>query len=226
MIKKLQKLKAKKGFTLVELIVVIAIIGVLAAILIPTMLGYVTSSRVTSANSTAASIYKEVNTWLTDMDGKGCGMKKGTGTALQLVVNISFNSSNANGCAVMDGAGGVGTTLADAYTTATIWNEKTTVCATGADLQANFEKKLGDLFPDASASAIIYLEGGTCKGVVYTADNDAGTLAATDLPTGENMYFSDNDGSWQTNGWTNGTNGIGQDGSIYGTNPVAENLVA
>lgn len=34
MIKKLQALRAKKGFTLVELIVVIAIIGVLAAILI------------------------------------------------------------------------------------------------------------------------------------------------------------------------------------------------
>ena len=43
MIKKLQKLKAKKGFTLVEVNVVIAIIGVRAAILIPKMLGCVTN---------------------------------------------------------------------------------------------------------------------------------------------------------------------------------------
>ena len=35
----------KKGFTLVELVVVIAIIGVLAAILIPTMMNYVKKSR-------------------------------------------------------------------------------------------------------------------------------------------------------------------------------------
>ena len=68
MVKKLQALKAKKGFTLVELIVVIAIIGVLAAILVPTMMGMVTKARVTSADQTAKSIVDTVTTWMSDLE--------------------------------------------------------------------------------------------------------------------------------------------------------------
>ena len=71
MIKKLQKLKAKKGFTLVELIVVIAIIGVLAAILVPTMLGYVENSRITSADQIAKTIKDAAQVAATEMDTQG-----------------------------------------------------------------------------------------------------------------------------------------------------------
>ncbi len=70
----------KKGFTLIELIVVIAIIGVLAAILVPAMLGYVRKSKITTANTTAKSIYNAYNTALVDMDTTD-GTVSGTGAA-------------------------------------------------------------------------------------------------------------------------------------------------
>ena len=58
----------KHGFTLIELIVVIAIIGVLAAILVPAMIGYVKRSKITTANSSAKSLYNGANVAMVEME--------------------------------------------------------------------------------------------------------------------------------------------------------------
>lgn len=64
----LKRIKSKKGFTLIELIVVIAILGILAAILVPTMLGIVNDSKTQVNTSNARSIYSIAQTTFVSMN--------------------------------------------------------------------------------------------------------------------------------------------------------------
>ena len=142
MIKYFQKLRAKKGFTLVELIVVIAIIGVLAAILIPTMLGYVTQSKVTSANSTAASMKNEIDAFLTQLDTVNKGMKKGDviATLTLTVTGSTWTCSNSTAASFNDAT--AGWTTAAANITATSQKK-----GSANHLEA-LAQDLCDLFPE------------------------------------------------------------------------------
>lgn len=89
-----------KCFTLVELIVVIAIIGVLAAILVPSMMGYVKSSRLKTANSNAKLVYTTVSSICSEQETIGSNISgsakincsTGAGAAGNDIISVCGNA--------------------------------------------------------------------------------------------------------------------------------------
>ena len=106
-----------KGFTLVELIVVIAIIAILAAILVPNMLGYIRNSRFSQADANAKNVH----------------------TAATAAIAQAY----ADGRLGADSGDVLPATGAKASTTITSSNLKVTI-KTGVDV--NLETGLGDTF--------------------------------------------------------------------------------
>ena len=136
----------KKGFTLIELIVVIAIIGVLAAILVPSMLGYVRKSKVASANSTASSIYKAINSALTELDEEG----------VDVGPNMKF------------------TKAAGANTTTWTCASGAAASALDSDAMSRFNKKVLNFFSDlkkVKGEAVAYSRDGSCVAVGVAIDS-------------------------------------------------------
>ena len=67
--KKLGK-SSKKGFTLVELIVVLVILAVLAAMLVPALIGYIDRAKAEKEYQTAATVYGAAQAVITELYAK------------------------------------------------------------------------------------------------------------------------------------------------------------
>ena len=106
MLQKLTK-NNEKGFTLIELMIVIAIIGILAAIAIPNFIQYRKRSYNTAANADSKNLYTASQAYFTDNPD-------GATTELDVYKNYGFRQTSKVTVAVV-GAGSQGSFSANSY---------------------------------------------------------------------------------------------------------------
>lgn len=94
MFEKIRKMKNKKGFTLVELIVVLVILAILAAMLIPALTGYIDKAREQSLITEGSLVLTAAQATVSEAYGTG-DLKVGAGNAIT-VTNKAALASQIN----------------------------------------------------------------------------------------------------------------------------------
>lgn len=198
--KRTAKAASKKGFTLIELVVVVAIIGVLAGLLVPTMFDAVTNSRIASAQQTAKVIRDRSAEFFTKMDTQ---MHTHVGEVQKVVITVDNGTWSMTGGSAADWVDGVNH-----------WNTLPGVSNPGNDPRQNTEL-LSSLAVSAQSIGTAYIEmyveyahvvGVT---VIEGASAPAGTMPAAQDFADRTFGYGGSDRA-----------GRMQDGTIIGTAPI------
>lgn len=195
--KRTAKAASKKGFTLIELVVVVAIIGVLAGLLVPTMFDAVTNSRIASAQQTAKVIRDRSAEFFTKMDTQ---MHTHVGEVQKVVITVDNGTWSMTGGSAADWVDGVNH-----------WNTLPGVSDSGNDSRQNTEL-LSSLAVSAQSIGTAYIEmyveyaHVVGVSVIEGASAPAGTMPAAQDFTDRTFGYGGGDRA-----------GRMQDGTVIGT---------
>lgn len=203
--KRTAKAASKKGFTLIELVVVVAIIGVLAGLLVPTMLDAVTNSRIASAQQTAKVIRDRSAEFFTKMDTQ---MHTHVGEVQKVVITVDNGTWSMTGGSAADWVDGVNH-----------WNTLPGVSDSGNDPRQNTEL-LSSLAVSAQSIGTAYIEMYVeYAHVVGVSVIEGASAPACTMPAAQD--FAD-----RTFGYGGGDRaGRMQDGTVIGTAPILSLVV-
>ncbi len=210
----MRRTKRKRGFTLVELIVVIAIIAVLAAILTPILFNVIVKARVVSANSTADAMRKCMNLLMMKADYNYYGM------IVDQTIKFDVTVSRENGKTVWRCSGAPSGTFSNTNQGGFTWGSAGSYTVGSTNNSNSGETMLceylaNDVNTDRGAF-VITLRGGQCEFVAYTT-NTTSAIPQTEYPT------IGADGRTEKKfTWDGSTAGISPQGWIIGTSPVVE----
>ena len=162
------KERVHDGFTLIEMMVVIAIISILLITLVPAMYNYYTNSRLNSANSEAKVLFNSMQTIMQEYE-----------FAERAADESFFYGAAKSGTLTVKGENGQ---ITEAYVNGSAFPADAALGADAAPAPATLGGRLIRLYPDYADTAwAVYAENYTVRGVVVATTGTSDYVGAYPL---------------------------------------------